>query len=724
MTEERFELAKERILGIAQQSDAEEVTILQRLPEPFLNYFDQMAQFLQLVLEAEETVRSGRIREMDLAALQALNHHLYEDILPAHYAESYGNPAFSCHKLGKEYGQLLSFLYTELRSMIPFAFEGQIEELTIRMELFLQVYQTFLSAVYDTHAEEVNEATVQAASLQEDGCLPSYAAVYDDIYYFVSDYTRESFRKKLSGMFEPEQDFAWKLIREANIENPSYLYLFGEYITENELRTYEHLKELPQETIDLMAHTYTEGYRIGFAATNKDISRKKIVNIRYTLGFERMILQAIANFEQIGLKPVIYRAPASLLMGRSLYRNGFTGAVPNKQYDFDHKDDIGLFLDKRLVQIRLEAWKECFEEQKEKAALFGGPAVVEVFGEAPQDLQEKEEAVHLSKEQQKLSVSYAAEAGEIQNHYIREEERSFTIIAFPTPDIGEDYPEIFDEIIRINTLDYMKYRDIQQKLIDALDLGQYVLVKGKGDNRTDMKVMLHHLSDAAHQTNFENCVADVNIPVGEVFTSPVLTGTEGTLHVSHVFLNGLAFKDLMLTFRDGKVSDYRCANFADEGQNRKYIEDNILFHHETLPIGEFAIGTNTTAYAAARRFHMEDKLPILIAEKTGPHFAVGDTCYSHAEDVVVYNPDGKEIIARENECAALRKTNPAEAYFNCHTDITIPFDELKAITVVREDGETIPLIADGKFVLCGCEELNEPLHGMSESRTESVRCME
>ena len=39
----------------------------------------------------------------------------------------------------------------------------------------------------------------------------------------------------------------------------------------------------------------------------------------------------------------------------------------------------------------------------------------------------------------------------------------------------------------------------------------------------------------------------------------------------------------------------------------------------------------------------------MIAEKMGPHFAVGDTCYSWAEDTPVYNPDGKEIIARDNE---------------------------------------------------------------------------
>ena len=43
----------------------------------------------------------------------------------------------------------------------------------------------------------------------------------------------------------------------------------------------------------------------------------------------------------------------------------------------------------------------------------------------------------------------------------------------------------------------------------------------------------------------------------------------------------------------------------------------VLKNHETLPLGEFAIGTNTTAYVAAKKFNIEDKMPILIAEKTG-----------------------------------------------------------------------------------------------------------
>ena len=217
------------------------------------------------------------------------------------------------------------------------------------------------------------------------------------------------------------------------------------------------------------------------------------------------------------------------------------------------------------------------------------------------------------------------------------------------------------------------------------------------------------MDDPSKQTNFENCVADVNIPVGEVFTSPELEGTNGVLHVTQVYLNELGYRNLEMKFEDGKIVSYTCSNFDTEEENKKYIFDNVLFKHETLPIGEFAIGTNTRAFVMGQKYGIADKLPILIAEKTGPHFAVGDTCYSHAEDVAMYNPDGKECIARDNSCSLLRKIDFSKAYFNCHTDITIPYYELGDITVITADGQELPVIKQGRFVVPGTEVLNEVL---------------
>ena len=222
-------------------------------------------------------------------------------------------------------------------------------------------------------------------------------------------------------------------------------------------------------------------------------------------------------------------------------------------------------------------------------------------------------------------------------------------------------------------------------------------------------MQLYPLKDPLKETIFENCVADVNIPVGEVFTSPVLEGTNGVLHVSKVYLNELQYKDLELTFSNGMIADYTCKNFEREMENKEYIRENVLYRHPTLPLGEFAIGTNTTAYVAAKKYGIEEKMPILIAEKMGPHFAVGDTCYSWSEDIKVYNPNGKEIVARDNSVSLKRKEDVSKAYFHCHTDITIPYEELGKIAVITKDGTEILLLENGKFVLPGTEILNEPL---------------
>ena len=361
------------------------------------------------------------------------------------------------------------------------------------------------------------------------------------------------------------------------------------------------------------------------------------------------------------------------------------------------------------MERKLGVMRSTYEEYKKLANGQAGPAVMEIFGEEPFVPVNKETAYRLSEKQQKLSVELANESAQITNEYIIGEERSFTIIAFPVPEIGEKFEEIFAETVKINTLDYQLYSKIQQTIIDTLDTGMAAHILGKGKNKTDLTVSFAELTDPEKQTIFENCVADVNIPVGEVFTSPKLTGTNGILHVSEVYLDELRYENLCITFENGMITDYSCTNFEQEEQNRNYIKDNILFHHDSIPMGEFAIGTNTTAYVMAQKYGIADKLPILIAEKMGPHFAVGDTCYTWSEDTPVYNPNGKEIIARDNEVSILRKEDVSKAYFGCHTDITIPYEELALLEIIRKDGSRTSIIEDGHFVLPGTEELNKPL---------------
>ena len=677
--EERYNLAIDRIKAII-----EEKTVA----EPYREYFQHVARFILKLDELKQNVESGKQKEMSEEELQEEMKDLYADELEANYEKSYANPAYAVLVLGGELGSFLSAVYTEIRGSISYVQEQRMEYVVIGAELLIEIYNKF---------EE--EKQPQPESLKE------------IFYWYASDYCDVFAADRIKDQIDPERGcFIVNMIMNEDLSDLRYLYRMGEYVGVNERETAAYLNSLSQEKIDKMADTFSEGYRIGFVNTGKDLSKKSVVNIYYAMGFERIVKKAIENFAKMGLKPSIFRTSHSVITRGRNSQIGFFNISGNKQYVYDHRDDIGLVMDKQYVERKLEVMRTTYEQNKEIAAGYAGPAVIDIFGEKTFVPQAKPEAVKLSEKQEELLVAMNGRAGRLTNEYLPGDERSFTIISWPVPEIGEQYHEIFDETIKINTLDYKLYQKVQQTMIDALDKGEYVKVTGSGENQTDLKVMLHPLADPAKETIFENCVADVNIPVGEVFTSPVLEGTEGTLFVSKVFLHGLPYYNLKISFKEGKITEYTCTNFDSEEENKKYIFDNILHNHQTLPIGEFAIGTNTTAYAVAKKYDIADKYTILIAEKTGPHFAVGDTCYSWAEDVKVYNPDGKEIIARDNSISILRKEDPSKAYFQCHTDITIPYDELGSIVVVAKDGTKTEIIRDGRFVLPGTEILNEPLN--------------
>lgn len=674
---ERYMLSVERIRSITEEETTE---------AEYRTYFRKVAEFILQIDEIHKRMERKSFWECSLEELKEENKAIYADITEPNYETSYANPQYAVSWFGEEIGRFLSFLYAEIRGEIAYVYEQKVEYLAICNELFIEIYNCF-----------------------EESKTPDYRELKEIVYWYASDYCDVFVADRIEEQLNPKCSFATEIVMQSDLQDLRYLYQYGEYVSENEWKTAEHLNMLPQETIDKMAEVYTEGYRVGFVNAGIDLSKKSVVNIRYTLGFERVIKKAIENFEKMGLKPTIYRAAVSVLTKRQHYKVGYYGAIANKQYEYDHRQDQGLFLDKKFMERKLDVMKNTYEKYKELAGEHAGPAVMEIFGEEPFTPVQKPEAVMLTEKQEKLSVLFDSKSGQLTNQYIKGDERSFTIVAYPVPEIGEQYKEIFDEVIRINTLDADVYRNVQQTLIDALDQGEYVHILGKGKNETDLKVQLYRLSDPSKETIFENCVADVNIPVGEVFTSPVLEGTNGVLHVSKVYLNELQYRDLKMTFADGKVKDYTCDNFEEEEEGKRYIKSNILHNHETLPLGEFAIGTNTTAYVVAKKYQIEDKMPILIAEKMGPHFAVGDTCYSWSEENKLYNPNGKEIVAKDNSISILRKEDVSKAYFQCHTDITIPYEELEEISVVKHTGEQIILLKDGKFVLEGTELLNEPL---------------
>ena len=683
--EERYELVTTRIMGIGKDIDEniEEQSIRE--------YFIYTSKLITKIIKLYDIVGNNKLNTMSLEELENNNEDLFGDLVGDKYETNYANPEYVYNRLLEDMDEekanklckLLSYIVAEIRACIPYAFEQRKFEITIIFELYNEIYNIF-----------------------SDKDVDAYREVKSAIYYEVSDYSDIIQEIRLCEQFDTDFSFATDIIMKEDLTDLRYLYKYGEYISSCEIEMAKHLNSLPQEDIDSMARTYTEGYRQGFVAAGIDLSKKKYVNIRYRLGFERMVRAAIIQFKEMGLEPLIYRT-GYIARQRGVNKIGYYSTSPNNQYDYDHRFDKAIFTDKAMLDKFLVNSRVIYDKYEEILDKYAGPACIEVFGEKTFLPKAKAVSNSYNDKQEKLTLDFQTQSAILSNEYLKRDEISFTIIAYPVPDIGEQFNDIFNETVKVNTLDMQLYKNIQQSIIDCLDKGDYVTVKGMKGNRTDIKINLYKLNNPDKETIFENCLADVNIPVGEVFTSPLLKGTEGTLHVSEVYLNELKYIDLELKFKDGKVVDYRCGNFENEEDGKKYIKENLLYNHETLPIGEFAIGTNTTAYVMGQNYNISDKLPILIAEKTGPHFAIGDTCYHMSEELRIYNPDGKEIVAKDNEISILRKTEIDKAYFNCHTDITIPYDELGEIIVHSKNGEEKSIIKDGRFVLEGTEELNK-----------------
>ena len=668
---ERYELSKERIEEIVTEAEG---------LGKYGPFFVSVSKYVKGLLSIYEDIKvNGPIGNKSLEELRKRNDFLYGEIYSGNYKTSYLNPDYAYEALG-EAGVLLSAVYAEIFGMIPYVFECDIEELVIRMELFLEVYGNVLL---------LEGKTVKAEELRE------------ILYYYVFDYTEDESVKRINKQLTIDNAYANKIIENYDLSDVRTLFAFGEYVGKSEEETFLAMASLDEKDIEIMSRTYTEGFKKGFVVSKKDLSKKKTVNLRYRLGFERVVKDAIKQFRQMGLESVIYRAGYDIFSRTGIFKPGYYGGLANPQFDEDHKEDMSLVLNGQLVTRRIEGIKAAYEELKKEAEEWAGPACMEIFGEDSFVPSECAHAARYGSKKQELITDFRKKSSEITNEYIKREERSFTIIAWPVPAIG-NYEEILKEIITVNTLPVDTYQKIQQTLIDTLDKSDYIHVVGCNGNKTDLKVKLADLKDPLKETKYENCLADVNIPLGEVFTSPVLKGTEGVLHVKEVFLNDLKFKNIELEIKDGKISAYTCTNYEDEKKNKEFIDENLLFYHPTLPMGEAAIGTNTYAYALAKKYDIFNKLPILIAEKMGPHFAFGDTCYSNEESVKVFNPDGKEMIAKEN----------GEAYTYCHTDVTIPYDELGLLEAVDYNGVAVKLIENGRFVLEGCEELNIPLEGI------------
>lgn len=620
------------------------------------------------MIEQDQTLTS-----FSLEQLQKLNNKYHSELLPGAngYEQCFANPDYAISTCGLKDGQVLSALYTHFRQYISLVRVGNYYEMNAQNNLFLVLFEMWQNKTATCH----NILTAFRNSLEE-------TMEFGRLFAMWRGYSTNF--KVFKNIIETS-DFA----------DVRYLYRTGLYVRPETLEMAKFMASYPENELKEIAAQHVKAYLISFERKKMDYRSKKTATVVYPMGMEKLAFYSCQTLEEAGLSP---------LLGEPRTR------AANEQYIYDTRFNNALYLDQSFAEKTIEHGIGAQNAVSDLLSQHSGSVVVWLFGEEPFEPEQKKSALTHSADQDLLQKKIQSKLTTNLYRISPREQTSFSIISFPSTEIGKDFKEIFKSTLELNSMDGERFAEIQQYMIDILDKAQYVHVKGVKGNDTDIKVQLQKINDPEKETLFENCIADVNIPVGEVFTSPKLKGTDGVLHVADIYLWNLRYYNLRIEFKDGMITDYSCSNFADKEESRKYVFDNLLKPHETLPIGEFAIGTNTKAYRMARKYDIGHLLPILITEKMGPHFAIGDTCYAHEEDSPHYALiTNKLIIATGNEKSDLRKTDPSQAYTYTHTDITLPYDMLAEISAVMPDGSKTPIIKDGLFAVPGTEELNEPL---------------
>ncbi|MCI6018521.1 MAG: hypothetical protein MRZ59_06700 [Clostridiales bacterium] len=380
---ERYDLAAERIALI--------VTDHTVSPD-FEDYFLKTANFILMMDRLILSVERDELIDADIAKLKHLHDMVYRDIVHENYKTSYANPIYAVRVLGQDYGLLLSALYAKLRLMIIFAWECRRADMTIYMELFIEIYNYF-----------------------ETEKMPDPKLIRQALYWFISDYSDVTLSYRLREQIDDSLDFITDIVMNKNLEDDGYLYRYGSYIGSHELNLAAMMRRKTQSEIDAAALEAAEDYVCMAKKEGVDTLKEKTVHIRFDVGLERLVRAVVLKLQSYGFKTILGRQYDS--SAGNMYRYCSRFGVP-LQYAIDHRCDEALFLDKALTERRLSVLKVSCENMKALAKAYTGT----IYFTAPQNHQEiseiKNAAPAFNEKQVQLAQKYLSRSREIIDRYM------------------------------------------------------------------------------------------------------------------------------------------------------------------------------------------------------------------------------------------------------------------------------------------------------------------
>lgn len=349
---ERYELARERIDALAQGE------ISRILPEDWRAYFYKMAVFIRMTSDFYQACEEGENEEAapDIEALRIWNQKLYDcagQIVLEH--------------MNGTTERLLYLLKEEIQGMIRYAFEHRIMEMTILMELYIQVYCQ-IEAIGQEILERWGAVTSERLTFESEEPL------HETIYYYVSDYADLLLDRRIGELSDPSWSFVRDLIMNtgyaADAGHADNLYLFGEPVGPDSLRLAKCAGAMSDDAVGKLADTWLRAcreklHRCGGEGSERDEccagkdreghdhytwSGKGTVRICYPMGLERVVGLLIRKLEEDGYAVICCRPPVSLIAK-----------------DWDKPGEIAgpeLLLDNALKERRLSVMRKAVQDRR------------------------------------------------------------------------------------------------------------------------------------------------------------------------------------------------------------------------------------------------------------------------------------------------------------------------------------------------------------------------
>ncbi|MGB7605363.1 MAG: aminopeptidase [Lutisporaceae bacterium] len=160
-----------------------------------------------------------------------------------------------------------------------------------------------------------------------------------------------------------------------------------------------------------------------------------------------------------------------------------------------------------------------------------------------------------------------------------------------------EYEDMFFNACFVSQNDYIKkwkhMHEKQNKLIDYLSQKSNITIQSEDT----------HLSLSVKGRKWINCDGKLNLPDGEIFTSPIENSLNGHIKFSFpaVFM-GREVSDVDITFENGKV--IKCK--ANKGQD--YLEAMLDIDDGARYAGEFAIATNYNINKFTKNISFDEKI--------------------------------------------------------------------------------------------------------------------